>query len=89
MSTPPANGLPEASFLAFCSGLATQALMQMGEVPFPDSGQRQENLPYAQYTIDVLKILRSKSSGNLSNEERSYLDAAIEDLEVRYQSKVG
>lgn len=81
------NALPEPSFLAFCSGMATQALMQLGEVPFPDSGQRQENLPYARYTTDILKILRDKSAPNLNSEERSYLDAAIEDLEARLTAK--
>ncbi|TVR42710.1 MAG: DUF1844 domain-containing protein [Planctomycetota bacterium] len=81
------SALPEATFLAFCSGMATQALMQLGEVPFPDSGERRENLPYARYTTDVLKILRAKAEGNLSDEERSYLDAAIEDLETRCAQK--
>lgn len=79
--------LPEPNFLAFCSGMATQALMQLGEVPFPDTGQRQENLPYARYTTEIIKILREKSEAKLSNEERSYLDAAIEDLEARLKLK--
>lgn len=83
----PSPALPEPSFLAFCSGLATQALMQLGEVPFPDSGQRQENLPYARYTTEILKILRSKADATLNSEERSYLDAAIEDLETRCTAK--
>lgn len=81
------SALPEANFLTFCSGLCTQALMQLGEVPFPDSGQRQENLPFARYTIDILCILREKTQGNLTQEERSYLDAAIEDLQTRMAQK--
>jgi hypothetical protein len=81
--------LPEANFLSFCSGMATQALMQLGEVPFPGTGERQENLPYARYTTEVLKILREKTDASLTSEERSYLDAAIEDLEARLSGKGG
>jgi hypothetical protein len=76
------QALPEASFLAFCSGLASQALMQLGELPFPD-GERHSNIPYARYTVDVLRILRDKTDGNRTDEETAYLDAALGDLERR------
>jgi hypothetical protein len=73
--------LPEANFLNFLGGLASQGLMQLGKIPNPASGQRQVNLPFARYTVDLLRILRAKTEGNRSEEESRYLDGLLADLE--------
>ena len=81
--------LPEASFLNFLSGLASQALMQFGEIPNPHTGQREANLPFAAYTVQLLGILRDKTDGNLTDEERQYLEGALADLGARLERAQG
>jgi len=84
MPETPDDGLPEASFLNFLSGIAAQGLMQLGELPNPIDGERQVNLPHARYTIELLAVLRTKTEGNRDAEEESYLQSMISDLERRY-----
>lgn len=83
MADDPSSSLPEASFLNFLSGLASQALMQFGEIPNPHTGQREANIPFAAYTVQLLQILRDKTEGNRSDEETEYLSGALTDLEAR------
>lgn len=83
------SALPEATFLNFLSGLASQALMQFGEIPNPHTGQRQQNLPFAAYTVQIIRILRDKTEGNRTDEESQYLTAALEDLEARLAQSEG
>ncbi|NRA38714.1 MAG: DUF1844 domain-containing protein [Planctomycetes bacterium] len=73
--------IPEASFLNFLKhGLASQALMQLGMVPNPMSGEREVNLPYAQYSIELLSVLKEKSEGNRTDDETRYLEGVLADL---------
>ncbi|MFW5830105.1 MAG: DUF1844 domain-containing protein [Planctomycetota bacterium] len=77
--------MPEASFLNFLSGLGSQALMQLGQIPNPHSGQREVNLPFARYSVQLLEILEQKTAGNRSKEEEEYLQAALTDLRRQLQ----
>lgn len=71
---------PQATFLNFLSGLAAQALMQLGEIANPLTGEKTRNLPYVRYTLDLLRVLEQKTAGNRSPEEDSYLKAMIADI---------
>jgi hypothetical protein len=77
--------VPQATFLNFLSGLASQALMQFGEIPNPLTGERQVNPAYARYTVELLRVLQQKSAGNRSPEEDKYLTAMLEDLGKRLE----
>jgi Domain of unknown function (DUF1844) len=79
--------IPPATFLNFLSGLGSQALMQLGEVPNPLTGSREVNLPYAQYTVELLQILRAKTEGQRTPEEDQYLLGMVADLERRIADK--
>ncbi len=74
---------PQASLLNFLKGLASQAMMQFGEIPNPISGTREQNLPYARYTVDLLVILEIKTRGNRDAEEDRYLTGLIDDCQRR------
>ena len=76
--------LPPASFSLFVSGLATQALLQMGAFPNPISGKVELNLAQAKYTIDILGMLEDKTRGNLSDREKRELDQILYDLRIQY-----
>jgi hypothetical protein len=80
-SSPPR---PEISFSSFLLGLSTQALMYMGEIP-PAPGQPpQTDLSAAQQMIDVLAMLKQKTTGNLDSGEEAMLENALFDLRMRY-----
>lgn len=76
--------LPPAEFLSFLSGIAAQALMQLGEIDSPIYGKRIVDLDAARYSIDVIGILEEKTKGNLTDEEARYVAAALHDLRMRY-----
>jgi len=84
--TKPATAEEQRSkiFLTFLAGLAQQALMQLGDIPSPFSGQREVDLQGARYTIELLTTLQVKTKGNLTNDEAESLESAIGDLKMRY-----
>ncbi len=83
--TDAAHAVPDATFLNFLSGLASQALMQFGEIPNPLSGARTANLPYARYTLQLVEVLAAKTAGNRTAEEDEYLTTLLADLRRRLQ----
>ncbi len=76
--------VPEPSFLVFVSTLASQALLALGEIEHPSTGNVQVDLPQAKYTIDLLQLLKDKSKGNLTADEADALDAYLYDLRMKY-----
>jgi hypothetical protein len=76
---------PDATFLNFLSGLASQALMQFGELPNPLTGERAVHPAYARYTVQLLQVLREKSQGNRTPEEERYLSAMLSELSARLE----
>lgn len=80
--------LPEQSFALFISAIATQAFIQLGEIDNLVTGKNEQNLDQAKYTIDTLKILEEKTKGNLTDDEKKYMDNLLYDLRTRYVQKV-
>lgn len=76
--------LPPATFASFIASLAAQTLIQLGEIENPVSGKRQVDVAGAQYSIDLLSMLKDKSKGNLTQEEERQLDGALFDLRMRF-----
>lgn len=80
--------LPQASFLNFLSGIATQTLMQLGELANPFTREKHVSLDEAKYSIDLIAVLEEKTKGNLSEEEQRYQTAILYDLRMRYVEAV-
>ena len=76
--------VPPASFETLMSTLTTQALLYMGAVPDPMTGQRIAHLELATHNIDLLAVLEEKTKGNLSEEETSRLTQTINELRMLY-----
>ena len=81
--------LPEANFTQFITGLATQALIHLGELEDPVAQKRTLNLEQARYTIDLLHILEQKTKGNLTEEESRILAGLLDDLHWRFVKASG
>ena len=83
-SSKPAGTLPEINFSSFILSLGSSALYHFGEIPDPVSGAKQRNLDLARQTIDILVVLRDKTTGNLSEDEARLLESLLHDLQMRY-----
>ena len=53
------------------------ALMFLGKMPHPESGETVKNLEMAQLFIDQLEMLEAKTKGNLSPEEQGLLKQSL------------
>ncbi|MBN1810022.1 MAG: DUF1844 domain-containing protein [Planctomycetes bacterium] len=80
--------LPPTSFLFFIQNLAAQALIHFGEFENPVTGKVEKNLDAARHTIDTLAMLKDKTSGNLDEQESSFIDALLANLRFKYVESV-
>lgn len=76
-------------FLDFLMGLVSSAAVHLGMVENPDAGQKQIDLAAAKEVIDLLGVLREKTSGNLSREEQQVFDGSLTELRMRYVHLAG
>ncbi|MFQ5713013.1 MAG: DUF1844 domain-containing protein [Candidatus Scalinduaceae bacterium] len=79
--------IPEASFNLFISSLATQTLINLGEMESPFNKKKELDLDQAKFTLDTLQIIKDKTKGNLTDDEMKYLDTLLYDLRMRYVEK--
>ena len=78
------------SFVAFLYSLASSAAVHFGDVPNPVTGEKQPaNLEQASHVIDVLALLEQKTKGNLSAEERQFLEQVLYELRMRFVAVKG
>ncbi len=83
------DGMPQARFDLFVSGLAMEALIALGEMAHPVTRRQSLNLPQARYLIDLLGVLENKTKGNLSMDEAQMLKDTLYQLRMRYLSRAG
>jgi len=86
-SAPPAGpvaGPARADFASFCVMLYSEALMHLGQVPDPMTGEPQQDLEQAQFTIELLAMLQQKTEGNRTPEESGVLEEILAALRMAY-----
>ena len=71
-------------FLNFLEGLAQQAMMQLGEMENPYSGQQEVDVQGARYTLELLATIQHKTKGNLNDAESKALNGLLQDLRATY-----
>lgn len=77
--------LPPVDFSGLVLSLATAAMTHLGAMPDPASGQTvKPDLALARHSIDTLGMLKEKTAGNLSDDERRLLDNILTDLRLAY-----
>ncbi|MFL6258699.1 MAG: DUF1844 domain-containing protein [Thermoanaerobaculia bacterium] len=76
------------SFYDLVAMMAEPVPIYLGDARLPD-GQAATNLEMARLHIDLLEILRQKTAGNLSAQERAFLEDLLYRLRVRYVQKRG
>jgi hypothetical protein len=80
--------LPEINFSTFIISLSTQALMHLGEIADPLSGQVNKDIPVAKQMIDIIGMLKDKTKGNLNAGEERLTEEILFDLRMKYVEAV-
>ena len=76
--------LPEINFASFIFSLSTTAMYHFGDFPDPATNEARRDLAAAKQTIDLLSILKSKTEGNLTSEEKQLLEGILYELRLRF-----
>jgi len=71
-------------FLHLVLSLQSAAWYQMGKTVSPISGKIERDLDQAKASIDMLLMLKEKTSGNLSDEEKKILENTVYTLQMNY-----
>ena len=64
--------------------LASSALVNLGEAADPATGERVLDLEQAKEAIDLLTLLRTKTTGNRTEQETHLLEEMLYDLQLRF-----
>lgn len=76
------HGDIEVTFTSFVMSLATQALMQLGQLPPPEGVQIPPDREAASHTIDILGMIETKTKGNLDKDEARLLQDALHSVRM-------
>jgi len=76
--------LPEVNFNSLIFSLSSSALLHLGEIADPQTGQKRKDIALAKHTIDIIAMLKEKTQGNLTGEEEKFLESILTDLRWRY-----
>lgn len=74
----------DTQLLSLIMMLASGAWQYLGKVPDQVSGKVTKDLKHAQMFIDLLRMLKEKTKGNLSADEDKMLANTVSDLEINY-----
>lgn len=77
-----------AGFVDLVASLAEPIALFLGDAQLP-GGESAKDLGRARFYIDLLKVLRDKTKGNLSAQEDALLSDLIYRLQLRYVQKRG
>jgi hypothetical protein len=81
--------LPKIDFSTFVLSINSSALVQLGLIEDPSTGQKTKNIPLAKQTIDILGMLEEKTSGNLTKDEDNILKNILYELRMLYVKETG
>ncbi|TWT73513.1 hypothetical protein Pla123a_38490 [Posidoniimonas polymericola] len=76
--------MPPASFEMLLTGLATEAMMSLGQIPNPITGEAKVRRNQAKYLIDTIGVLQERTKGNVSPEEAQAIDGLLHQLRMAY-----
>jgi hypothetical protein len=76
--------LPPVEFSGLILSLSHAAMMHLGQIPDPNTGQANMDRDLARHTIDTIGMLKEKTEGNLTPEEQRLIDHALTELRLAY-----
>jgi hypothetical protein len=79
-----ADAIP-CTFTHFVVSLSQSALVAMGDVS--GSPNQKTDLRLARYNLDLLRLLQTKTKGNLDNDEQRLIDAMVKEVTDRMDAQ--
>lgn len=76
--------LPKVDFSTLIMSLASAAMISIGRIPDPITGEINKNLALAQQNIDIISMLKEKTKGNLTTEEENLVENILFELRMHY-----
>lgn len=70
--------------MMFFSSLQAEAMMHMGKIQNPTTGEIQRNLEAAQATIDILDMLKVKCRTDTPDDLLRYMDNSVMELQMNF-----
>jgi hypothetical protein len=64
------------------------AMQQMGKIKNPLTDKIERDLTQAQFSIDMLDMVKDKMRGNLSTEEERFLQSLLQELKLNFVDEV-
>lgn len=74
-------------FSYLVSTFYSSAWMQMGKMANPMTNKVEKDMEQAQFTIDLLDMLKEKTEGNLTEDESKLLTRATKELKMNYMEE--
>ena len=78
----------DASFSSLVVTLSSTAWVSLGKISDPITGEVNQDLKAAKFSIDILIMLRDKTRGNLDDDETKMIEEVIHDLQSNYAESV-
>lgn len=78
------KAMQEMLFIQLIAMFQGAAMQQMGKLPNPVTQKIERDLEQAKMSIDMLDMLKEKTSGNLSGAEKDFLDKIVFELQMNY-----
>lgn len=83
MQGPDKTVMPEVTFRP-CAFPASSAMVQLGEVPNPETGKLEKHPELARHSIDILNMLEDKITNGLTEKESRLLRDVLFELRMKY-----
>ena len=71
-------------FLSLVQSLVSSAWIHLGKMKNPTTGADSIELEEASVSIDMLEMLHNRTQGNLSDDEKRFLENALSDLKINF-----
>ncbi|HAS90028.1 MAG TPA: DUF1844 domain-containing protein [Desulfovibrio sp.] len=79
--------IPEVNFSSFIMSMSSSAMVHLGEVPDPSTGQVDFSPVLAKQSIDVLAVLEDKIKNGMTADEERLLCEMLYSLRMKYVQK--
>ncbi|MFQ5354863.1 MAG: DUF1844 domain-containing protein [Thermodesulfobacteriota bacterium] len=76
--------LPELDFSTFILSLSSSVLINLGLLENPVTQKAEKDLAVAKQTIDLIVLLKDKTSGNLTESESKLIEDLLTELQLQY-----
>jgi len=76
--------IPPADFAGLVNALVSNIVYALGGYEDPQTHKRYVDLQLGKHYIDLLSVLEAKTRGNLSEDEKKLMDAALYQVRMQY-----